>query len=738
MKRNYYLMLSFMALFAISGFAKTVKVEDAYRVAKSHLQRSTTLKSAKDDELKLVYTAQKNGTLKSTKQNGDAASYYVFNINESDGFIIVSGDDVAIPVLGYSEKGFYDQDNLPPGFVYWLGCLQEEIDDAVEKGLVQDKETQEQWKAYLKGQITSRGTGKILVETQWNQYGPYNDLCPTISGTRTVTGCVATAMAQLMYYHKCPATTGVGMSDAYETRDTKIPIPSVNFGSTTYCWSDMAKTYPISGYADPNSAVATLMYHCAVSVEMNFDLASNGGSGAPTNNVGRALPKYFRYDKSVQAKARDYYTDEEWHAMLKKEIDAQRPVLYSGRNASSGHAFICDGYDNDNKFHFNWGWGGYRDSYFPTSALNPGSGGAGSGVGTYNQGQSIVINIMPDGGGAETYEMKIKEEKLFFTDNSTSKTVSRGEDIQVNAPFYNAGITDFTGIGGYAIVDTNDDIIEVLGSRTLNLPSTYAYSTLSISGTIPTNIAPGTYYIRTITKLASDANWTLAKGKIGSNDRLTITIDNTPVLTHAMKIINNSFVISKNTVMQNESLVVEAQLKNGGSVDFTGDYGAALFGGDGNIVEVVGVFMTGASLQAGYNYTSPFSRNFSISDDVPAGLYTLRVVAKPNGEDWSAVYGATVGDVDVQTITVTALPTSIENEGSEDISVGVGIDYVIITSERSPIKDVQLFDLSSKKQREVKGADSYEVNLFVAELPSGVYLLRIETAKGLVIKKITK
>lgn len=219
-------------------------------------------------------------------------------------------------------------------------------------------------------------------------------MCPTIGGKATYSGCVATAMAQLMYYHRWPET-GTG-SHSYAIADKGLSL-SADFGSTTYRWDDMLPAYETGKYTvSQAAAVATLMYHCGVSVDMNYGVE---GSSASDQNLPGALMSYFGYDKGMTLEYRMFYTDEEWEDMVYGELDAGRPLYYSGAtDRNEAHAFICDGYDGAGLYHFNWGWGGYCDGYFIMTgdgAIDPmGSGIGGGTVGCgYTNWQACLVGM---------------------------------------------------------------------------------------------------------------------------------------------------------------------------------------------------------------------------------------------------------------------------------------------------------------------------------------------------------
>jgi len=326
----------------------------------------------------------------------DAPAYYVFNENESPrgGFVIVAGNDIARPILGYSENGHFDEDNLPPAFVYWMESLQGQIEHAIENNVVQSVAIAQEWEDIETRNISivPTGAGTPLIKTKWNQRAPYFNLTPLHNGLQSLTGCVATAQAQIMNYWQFPKT-GSGSSLAYTTPTHRLSVPSVN-RNIHYDWDYMSNTYPVTGpdAARQNDAVATLMYHVGASSTMDYGNSSSGAlfpsfaafgyNTEPIPRIRAANLPIFGYTEIIPTA--------QWEQMLRDEINAGRPVYYTGTSTtsltSSAHAFICDGYDDSGMFHFNWGWGGNSDGYYVTSALD----------GNYTFNQTSHINVQPN------------------------------------------------------------------------------------------------------------------------------------------------------------------------------------------------------------------------------------------------------------------------------------------------------------------------------------------------------
>jgi hypothetical protein len=498
-------LAALLSLFYSSLWAKKVDMESAGKVALHHVE-SNKHRLQDRSRIQLKHTEFKNHKQKQLRQqhvsDADTILYYVFNVNNdgSGGFVIVAGDDIAMPVLGYSDNGNYDENNLAPAFAYWMDCLQQEIMYAIENNLPQGEELKELWDAYLDANNSQSGlrSGNVivppLIETKWNQRAPYNDMCPKSGSLSTVTGCVATAMAQVMKYYNHPMR-GTGQSKPYTTgKPSLISVPAVSF-EVNYDWNNMSDIYFGSPPIETREAVATLMYHCGVSIGMNYQV---DGSPGPFLKVVESLLNYFDYDATIRGTRRLCYTnDDAWNAMLKQQIDKRMPVLYGGDNNDNvGHAFICDGYAENEYFHFNWGWGGLHDGYFLTSALNPGTGGTGAGAGTYNQKQHAIMNIMPNRGGSPVSP----DWKTHTSISSSTQSVYHNETFSVTAKIIiesEASMYDYnygSGKYGIALVDENDKIVQILYSNTLaTVFAIFPDDANAPNCKIPENVKPGNY-----------------------------------------------------------------------------------------------------------------------------------------------------------------------------------------------------------------------------------------------------
>ncbi len=302
-----------------------------------------------------------------TKEYNNHPSFYIFTF-KSHGFVIVSADDATIPILGYSLKSDITENITHPAVRDWMENYHRQIDYVITQD-IDNSETIDLWQNILEKDFSGFDNGKDvlpLLSTTWNQNWPYNELCPVdISGPggHAYAGCVATAMGQVMKYYNHPIP-GVSLHSYDHPIYGNL---SAVFDTTNYDWMNMPDYISSS-----NIPIATLLYHSGVAVEMNY---GPSGSGASTIYALLALRTYFNYDVSLQLVYKVSYSDTVWENLLTTELDNSQPMLYAGKNPSSGagHAFICDGYQGSNYFHFNWGWGGSYNGYYYLNNLSPGT-----------------------------------------------------------------------------------------------------------------------------------------------------------------------------------------------------------------------------------------------------------------------------------------------------------------------------------------------------------------------------
>lgn len=363
-----------LAFFVSQIFASPVDVNTARQLGLKYVQSHGARQVA---ELSLAYTQ--------LTESGHPA-VYIFNFD--NGFVLVSADDVARPILGYSNDEAFDISNVPDGFAYYLRYYARQIAFARENNLEPEMEVASEWRhvaydGFENDNSITRGDVAPLISTNWNQDSPYNQLCPSASngpGGHVYAGCVATAMSMVMKRWNWP-DHGSG-SHSYTPQG--YPTQNVDFESTYYNWNNMPNSCNYSNY----QAVAELMWHCGVSVNMQY---GPGASGAYSADVPSAIANYFRYTSHVNHLYRDLYAKTEWEEMLIVNLEEGFPLYYSGSDTDGGHAFVCCGYrESDRKFYFNWGWSGTLNNYFAIDALNTGWNGS------FNSNQTAIFDMIPD------------------------------------------------------------------------------------------------------------------------------------------------------------------------------------------------------------------------------------------------------------------------------------------------------------------------------------------------------
>ena len=291
-------------------------------------------------------------------------AYYVFTTGAT-GFVIIAGDDAYRPVIGYSNESTFDAANIPPALTDYLGGIAESIlrlrmrGNATASPLVAAE-----WESVLnRGQLISRyggRSGEYFCQTKWNQDYPYNYCCPADpagSGGHAIVGCLATAMSQLMRFWASPVQ-GTGSHCYYHSDYGQI---CADFGNTTYDWDNMPNTLNSNAPEEEKLAVGTLCFHCGVTIDMGYGPDGSGGASAPIPGV---MHTYFNYSDAIVQLRRDDYELETWKRMVREQFDMGWPMYYGGCQDGGCHAFVCDGYDDFDMFHFNLGWGGGSDGWY--------------------------------------------------------------------------------------------------------------------------------------------------------------------------------------------------------------------------------------------------------------------------------------------------------------------------------------------------------------------------------------
>lgn len=628
-----------------------------------------------------ISNRQKSLVLEKVSEVADA--YYVFNI-QYGGFVIAAADDQVPAVLGYTDNGSFDSDDIPDNMRGYLEGMAAEI-QAIRQGLGTG----------VTSNSSDRQAIAPMVTTKWNQGNSsgnaYNYQCPQVSYTGqtklyySLTGCVATAMAQVMKYHEWPKEK----CEEIPSYESKQKYGNINAAGTLpalpgiiFDWANMKDSYSNESETDASAiAVAQLMRYCGQSVEMKYSPAA---SSAPTANIALALKDYFGYDDGVRTENRTSYTFEEWNEMIYHELLEKRPVVLSGSSSGGAHAFVCDGYDTDNYFHINWGWGGSKDGYFLLSVLNP-YDNSGAGASTTRDGYSYqnyaVVGIQaPDGN---TYSSEIKMTAVNFSCKSTTVSCSiwnrTGETHNFNY--------------GYAI-GNEDGSFTILTEKTdNNLKTSYGHSSFEYN-LADANLSDGTYYIYVVSKEASSEQWLKS-----SNDYFKVVVNNgnisISIPTHQLSFTSSTLVSDG---FANTPQELSAKIKNTGDKEF---YGRLYF-----FIEGIDIYeaCTGATVSG--NSQSDVSFFFT---PTAGGTFRFWICTDSNGENKIGEGTVTFTEAEKQ-VYVKLTPLNMNTVD--------GVNYLTTTDFRAQL---EIFNNTDSKQTvklyaTLKGSDhsgswdrSYEV-----------------------------
>ena len=543
-----YLLLLILIFSLEILFAKNISVEQAYAIANSFFQTKRSHTATID--LQLIW----NGKSIYTREGVESPSYYIFNNVGGKGFVIVAGDDAALPILGYSFVNNFDPTNIPPNLMDWLEMLHKEI-NKVRQNPTYDANIRQAWSTIRAGNIEEE-----LETAKWNQFAPYNNDCPERNGKKLATGCVITAVAIVMRFHQWP-DYGSGTIPGYTTETLQITLPDRELGHA-YDWSNMPLSYN-GEYTDKEaSAVATLMFDCGMMLQADYGLDGTA-TAASLSNVLSALVTYMKYDKSACFLKRAVYTTDDWYSLLKKELKEKRPIIYRGAKDKGGHAFILDGYTTDNYFHVNWGHSGNHNGYYTLSALGYNE------ENYYNANQWAIIGLKKDEGNPyqEILRFSNKDTELagFFTS---------APFIHTNKPFdltgqhiRNFGSDKFTGTITWALTNKLGEIKLQLVTYPVENLSPLVYlnlknKTKQVTITVPIQ---GGDRIRAFYKSKKTPDWTLIKGNEEENTSWELVL------------INDDVTIEESTsiIFNKQTKIFTLQIKDG--VNFQ------LFNADNNI-----------------------------------------------------------------------------------------------------------------------------------------------------------
>lgn len=394
-------------------------------------------------------------TVAATSSATEPEAFHIFN-NENGGWVIIAGDDVAAPVLAYSPTGSLDMAGIQENTSMnaWLGTVKVRIKEAKAKNAAPSK-------AWTGGaRMSGYGSGKVIETALWGQGSPFNNLCPLDGGSKSVTGCVATAMSIVLRHHQYPAH-GTGTLPSYTTRTKGIKVEGYSIDDHFYEWDLMPYDQRSFTTDAQRNAVAQLVHDCGVMVQMDYTANS---SGAFSEDIIPALAEHMGYTKTARLISRSSVSNDQWLEMIAGEIDNGRPVLYSGVSNDGGHQFVCDGYDGKGNVRINWGWTGSCNGYFSVSYLGDNNSGV------FSNYDNAIFGLKPAGSSDPGYVPDLN-----FIDGgiSVSGDIVKGTPFKVSIEgLANLGAEKFDGNLAIFLADRNNAPKEMISSKmSTSIPS---------------------------------------------------------------------------------------------------------------------------------------------------------------------------------------------------------------------------------------------------------------------------
>lgn len=505
-KQTFLSILFLLTVYAFPLRAQQINAEMAQSYANcfyGNQTKTSTRATGASDNLRLVYTGG----------NQQAPDYYIYNIGKNEGFVIISGDQRMRTILAYSLEGQFEASTMPNEFRSMLK------EYSVQADLIRNTTIPQAIKATASPQITplaeiTRMTPLLDIEgIKYDQQNPYNLYCPLIQGQHALTGCGATAVAQVMRYHKYPEHGQGSHKNKGFANDSLI-----DFSKATYNWDKMLPTYTNDkpGTEAQQGAIALLMHHVGVSLDMVYTLTGSGSSIIP---AASSLPKYFLYNKYINTAHHLTYSSEEWFELIKNELDNERPVLYDGVSSTGGgHFFVCDGYDSEGRLHYNYGWNGQYNAYAFPAASNENKDAA---LCRYPFDNTALIGVSPK-------EMGTRAQIAQLSGINLSKLApNTGTKFNASIRVSNYGIRKFSSMMKFCLFQGDREV------KVLKDPKQYTVDPNNIMAgpdnirtqniefedlVIPANTANGNYQLRCMV-MGEDSKYYPILGKNGEVQR---------------------------------------------------------------------------------------------------------------------------------------------------------------------------------------------------------------------------
>lgn len=554
MKRTFT-FISFFLFLASSTLAGPIDPEKALEIANDFWNNNLK----KDAQLVLSPASIASKAPSRDGEQGSDAQYYIFNSNNDNGFVIISGDDQLTPIVGYSDDCRIGE--MPPALAEWLNVYSSYVDD-VRSGAVEHVST-----------TAATGTRiEPMLQTSWNQSAPYNNFCPEVSGQRTPTGCTATAMAQVMKFHEWPASPKKAISWLNNiTGETE----TIDITKHVYDWDNMLNHYRDGYNTVQADAVAQLMVDVGKAINSSY---APSGTGSTDVDAARGLVNVFNYSPQIKIFKRNECTYDEFISVIRENLEARQPLVHCGQAQSyaAGHAFVCDGIDENNYVHIDWGWDGAFNGFFDLGSMAPGGTGIGGGQDRYNVHQSVIANIRPRAegeagrpGDPTIFDLAIidKDNNNTTVDEFTAQFIAGKANYRLAAMFLNWSHSTVQMNFGYSITSIdgtpcrtylNEDLEIITIDKSIGY---YLDSSVNNTNTAsPDYLKEGTYYIEVIYK---NTNGETIKMK-GENNRLVLEVGKSSIkVSRALPDVEVSgFKFRTKPTFPDDNIAFDVALKN--------------------------------------------------------------------------------------------------------------------------------------------------------------------------------
>lgn len=468
MIKNLTLLL-FLLLYAADMYSRKVTSEEAADIAATFLSEQQPEKIRKTPRLYALKAPAKTET---------EEGYYIFNTEEeTPAFVIVAADNRVAPILAYSLTNRFETESLPDHIREWLENYTQSINTLDQRNI-----PDQPWPQVVTNP-QNEAIAPLTASILWGQETPFNDLCPVLpSQERAQAGCVAVAMGIMMRYYEWPQQPEGSFS--YTTRTHRFQL-STDLSKSHYDWKVIRNEYETEASEMEKAAVARLIFDCGVAVNMDYNYVSSGS----IVDGGRVMINNFGYDMGMQLYRRDYYSTNEWLKRMFAELNAGRPILYRGENSAGGHMFLCDGYDGNGFFHFNWGWYGSNNGYFRLNLLESISSDYGDYTGDgYLKSQMMICNTQPSQNKPRIVPAAVAHYAL---PEYNIPTIERSAKLPLTTSVLNVGLKECNFIWeGWLTNDEN--IKQLLFSQNQTLESG-SYASFSNFTSLPAAIPNGTY-----------------------------------------------------------------------------------------------------------------------------------------------------------------------------------------------------------------------------------------------------